>query len=453
MNSLKIKNKKKNDFLHSVLILVGGTAFSQLISILCLPILTRIYSPQAFSEFAFYSASVGIFSVIACLRYDMGLPLLKRKIYTQSILLITIIIALILGVGSEIILLIIVSFNDIDIERKTTFLMIPIGVVSLAIFNSFNYYLISEKKFKTISSSRIIQSIFAMLCQIGFGVIGFLQYGLILGQIISNLAGITYQSKRKNFYINKKIINLWILITKKNLKRLSKFPLYSAPEAFVNTAGIQVPIIIIAMITIDSEAGYLLLAMKIMQAPVSLIGGAVSQVFYSKAIHAKQDGKLNNLVVESLTGLIKAGVFPLVFFGILAPTICMIVFGKEWERTGILISWMTPWFIMQLLSSPISTIMHVMNKQALMLTLTLFGFIVRIGSVVYAFFFIKGHEGEAYAVSGAIFYLICFIFFTKNSGLTIKLYLTIIKKVILFSTLAILIGTLINFGIEKWLLN
>lgn len=66
-------------FLKTVSILAGGTAFSQLLAILVLPILTRLYTPNDFSVLAVYLAILGILTSINCLRIEIAIPLPKKR--------------------------------------------------------------------------------------------------------------------------------------------------------------------------------------------------------------------------------------------------------------------------------------------------------------------------------------------------------------------------------------
>jgi hypothetical protein len=69
-----------------------------------------------------------------------------------------------------------------------------------------------------------------------------------------------------------------------------RFPVYSTWEALANSAAIHVPVILVAAVAAPDEAGYLMLAMYVLQAPMSLIGAAVGQVYLSKApaVHGRR---------------------------------------------------------------------------------------------------------------------------------------------------------------------
>jgi O-antigen/teichoic acid export membrane protein len=72
------KLKPKSEFTRNVLTLMTGTTIAQVIPIAISPILTRLYSPEDFGEFALFIAIASIFGFIANGRYEMALMLPKK---------------------------------------------------------------------------------------------------------------------------------------------------------------------------------------------------------------------------------------------------------------------------------------------------------------------------------------------------------------------------------------
>jgi len=66
---------KENRLVKHVVVLAGGTAFAQLITMLLMPVLTRLYSPEDFNVLAVYVALVSVASVAASLLMN---PLVSR---------------------------------------------------------------------------------------------------------------------------------------------------------------------------------------------------------------------------------------------------------------------------------------------------------------------------------------------------------------------------------------
>jgi len=196
-----------------------------------------------------------------------------------------------------------------------------------------------------------------------------------------------------------------------------RFPKFSTFEAFANNGGIQLPVLLIASVVVGPEVGFLMLATRVMAAPLHLVGHAVSQVYLATAAEQYHNGRLGLHTVDVIGGLCKTGVGPLIFAGITAPHLFPFIFGAEWSKAGIFVAWMTPWFIMQFLVSPVSMTLHVTNQQATALILQIFGLILRMGAVIGSALFLKNHVVETYALSGFLFYFSYLFVVTRIAGI------------------------------------
>lgn len=391
--------------------------------VVALPFLTRLYTPHDFEILAVYAGLLVILSGAACLRFDIAIPLPESNEDAANVLA----IALVAATGTSIVISIpVLLFPDaiagwLRQPGLAGYLwMLPIGVAMAASYSALQFWAMREKAFGAIARTRMSQAVGAIGIQTGLGWLGLAPFGLLLGQMISagagvvGLAGRVVAGDRSVFRS---------ISTSKMLAMFhgyDRFPKFSTLEVLANTAGIQLPIILIAALAAGSEAGYLMLAMRVMQVPMGLIGGAVSQVYLSHASEEFRDGTLGSFTTKVLSGLVRAGVGPLIFAGILAPKVFSLVFGSEWQRAGELVSWMTPWFVMQFLASPISMVMHVVNKQPQMLTLTTIGLVSRLGIVIAFSYLSPALISESYAISGCIFYTVCLLTFCKASGIDFR---------------------------------
>ena len=73
-----VSDKGGSSFAIDVLKLVSGTALAQALSLLVAPILSRLYSPNAFGTAALFASLVSIVGVIVCFRYEQAIMLPKR---------------------------------------------------------------------------------------------------------------------------------------------------------------------------------------------------------------------------------------------------------------------------------------------------------------------------------------------------------------------------------------
>jgi O-antigen/teichoic acid export membrane protein len=269
-------------------------------------------------------------------------------------------------------------------------------------------WFVRQRQFQMVARSRITQSTAAAGVQVTSGALSTGPSGLLFGYAMNTgaaclILGYSLLQDKSNRSAIK--ATTWQSI-KQAFKDYDRFPKYSTWEALSNTASIQLPIILIAAVAAPKEAGYLMMANYVMQAPTALIGAAVGQVYLSQAAEKHRQGKLSEFTNEVLRGLFRTGVAPLLAIGAIAPFTFGLIFGTGWDRAGILVAWMTPWFILQFLTAPISMSLHVTGNQRAAFFLQLFGLVLRLGMVWSASQLIVTKTSETFAISGLVFYAI-----------------------------------------------
>ena len=70
---------KKSEFRKNVLKNVLGTSLSQILLLIAMPILTRIYTPSEFAGLTIFMAIVAIITVISNGKFEIALVLPKQK--------------------------------------------------------------------------------------------------------------------------------------------------------------------------------------------------------------------------------------------------------------------------------------------------------------------------------------------------------------------------------------
>lgn len=396
----------ENRFVRSVSLLVGGTALAQAVMVLVLPLLTRLYSPEDFSVLAVYSAVVMLFTPAACLRLDVAIPMPERDEDGASLLA----LALMLATTTTALLALVVFIAPDEVTKllakpqlRPYLWLLPIGVFLAASFSALQFWCSRRTAFSTVARARITQALAGAATMAGLGWLSYGPVGLLLGQIINGGAGVLALCRRVMSIDRQAFKDCSIAEMRHLFKRYERFPRLSTLEALANSAAIQLPILMIATMVPGAEVGFLALAMRVAQVPMVLVGSAVSQVYVCRAPEEYRAGTLGPFTANVLGGLLKTGVGPLLFFGIVAPDVFSVIFGGPWQRAGVLVGWMTPWFIAQFLASPVSLALHVTDNQRMALLLQIAGLVFRVAFVWLAAATL-GVVSEAYAISGALFY-------------------------------------------------
>ena len=438
-------------FVRSASVLVGGTAIAQFLMLLILPVLTRLYTPEDFSAWAVYVSILGIISAAACLRLEIAIPLPHRDEDAANVLA----LALCSSAGvAGLSALIVALFHDqiITLIAQPTLRhylwLLPLGIWLSSSYAALQFWATRKKRFTIISKTRVAQAFGGASTQVGFGLTGGAPLGLLVGQLVNSGAGLFALARDAVKNDRTAISSISWPNMRRTLTEYKRFPKYSTFESLANSASIQLPIIFIAAMAAGPEAGYLLLASRVLFAPMILIGGAVSQVYISRAPDELRANTLGEFTVKIVGGLVKTGVGPMIFLGILAPVVFPLIFGANWQRAGDLVFWLTPWCVMQFVVLPISMALQVRNQQRTALFLQLAGFIIRVGSIIIAGRLQPGWLVETYALSGLVFYMLYFGVIVSNVKANTLAILQAIKPGVVITLLWIAFALLLRFAVE-----
>ncbi|MEO6959657.1 MAG: oligosaccharide flippase family protein, partial [Burkholderiaceae bacterium] len=159
----------KNQFARSVSVLAGGTAASQLLGLCAAPIVTRLFSPEDFGLLAVYGGLLGLFTVIASLRYELAILLPEDDQEAANIATLSLLIVVAISVLSILMALL----GHVSISRllgvpilSHYFWLLPFGVLLVGIYQVFGFWALRTKNFTAMSGTRLKQSLTSIIIQI-----------------------------------------------------------------------------------------------------------------------------------------------------------------------------------------------------------------------------------------------------------------------------------------------
>lgn len=402
-----VKKFSKDEFLRNISILTGGTVFAQLVMVLALPILTRLYSPQDFELLAVYSALISIATVGACLRFNIAIPLPKQDSDAMALLFLASIAAFIF---SALLGLVVLTFPAeiaglLDQPTLRPYLwMLPVGVLFASLYDAAQFWASRKKRFVLITHTRIVRSLAGASTQIGYGATQASPFGLLFGHML--YSGVGFVSLWRSIWRDDIRVLRNISLTRLKLVARSyrRYPHKSVPEALFNTMSVELPVVLIAASAVGPEAGFLMVALRVIGMPMAFIGSSVGQVYLVEAPEHQRQGLLREFTLKTMSRLFLVGMPPLVIFGSLAPFLFPIVFGSEWDRAGVIVAWLAPAFVLQFVASPVSMVLHVIDDVMLAMWVQLLGMVIRVGSVTLGLLFFPNLVTEIFAISGVLFY-------------------------------------------------
>lgn len=399
-------------FVRNVITLMTGTTFAQALTILVAPLLTRLYNPADFGVFALYTSIVGVLAVIACWRYELAIVLPENDEDAANLLVLSILICF----GMTALTLLMVALFRIPLanllgapELSSWLWLLPLSIIANGLFKALNYWSTRRKQFKRLAIRQITQSTVMSAAQVTAGVIypSIKAGGMIGGAIVGQLAATGKLAWQIGNEEGKQIIAVsqWERM-KPMLTRYKEFPLYSSWAILLNTISIMLPALLLGYFFTPAVVGFFALGHRVLDLPMGVIGSSLAQVFFPQAAENHRQGSLGSITLMMFKRLVTLGMVPITLLTVVAPELFAIVFGNEWVIAGEYVRWLSLWIFFNFISSPISMVYMILEKQKEFLVFNILLVVTRILALV-----IGGLYDDAllsirlFGISGFIMYL------------------------------------------------
>lgn len=356
----------RSGFARGTIVLIGGTGGAQLVAIIASPVLTRLYTPDDFGVLAVYMALVITLGVISSLRYHLGILLPDDEIEAAAVTVLaaSIVVVFALLAGVAILLYSEPIAEALNTPGLTPYLwVVPLGLLFLGAQQVFGTWAIREKAFTAIAGLRLFQSVFAVGIQLAASALGSI--ALLAGQASGQLVGAGY-------FLWIAVCRRWAVFRRVDLRsigraaiRYRRFAIYSSWGSLANKLSVQLPPILFAVMFSPALAGLYALTYRVCALPMSLIGRAVADVFFSRAARSVGTEQLPRLVKRSHSVLAAIAAPPTIVLVFIGPELFTFVFGDLWTEAGHFARWMAPYLFLQFVSSPLSSTFSVLEEQAM----------------------------------------------------------------------------------------
>lgn len=382
---------KNNNFFRNVIVLMSGSIGAQLINIIAIPIITRMYGPEAYGLMGSFVAITAILIPISALTYPIGIVLPKKDSEARGITKVAIYTTIVI---SSIFLLILILFKDLitnlfNIQEISSLLyLIPFIIFSSGFLQIAEQWMIRKKMFSVSAKAVFFQAIVVNSSNIGFGIINPTSTILIIissaKNTITTILMYVFSLKKRLFHPQKYYKNHYDL--KKIARKYRDFPLYRAPMTFLNDFSQSFPILMLASFFGPASVGFYSISRTVLSLPTQLIGKAVGDVFYphiNEAANKKKDIIHINLKVTGILAIL--GIIPFGTIIILGPSLFSMVFGEEWEVGGVYARWIAFWTYFSFINQPSVRLLSVLNAQRFHLLFTIFLLLVRVVSILLGY--------------------------------------------------------------------
>jgi len=364
--------------------LASASALAQLIPMLAAPLLTRWYGAAELGHWALFAALAANLGTVACARFEYAIVLPRRAAEAALVLRLSLLVALGVGILCAVAVGVALCFRErLGPLRPLGGLLgwLPPVVMLGGALQALTLWSNRQRNFGLIAQTRVLQQASTTALQLAAHAGGLM--ALVLSQVLGALLAPAWLWRRGP------ALRLgrwprWAAL-KRLASRYRQFPLINSPHAFVNSLQETLVIAVIAALASPAAAGYYAITVRLVKAPASLVGGAMSELLLGELARGWQQGEdLRPQLRKTIRLLALVALPPAVVLLIWAPRLFGLALGPPWSEAGDYARWMTPYVWAHFIAAPLTVAPMVTGRQRGALVLSVVGNLIYVLAVIVA---------------------------------------------------------------------
>lgn len=363
---------QKNSLLASATMLISGTGIAQLIALLALPVLSRIYTPADFGLFAVYMSLLSLATVVVCFRYELAIVLPKKERSAYQVFRLAILASCVssLVFGSILYLSNTWLTNKYELKDASYILwVLPPSLFITGLMAAVTSWNNRNRSYRLLAVSKLAQSLPQTGTQLLLGFAAWGPLGLIAGEILGKASGFLVQwrggavgstaySRRVSFYQLKKMAAIY-----------RRFPLVSSWSSILNQLGVVAPAIFLAAHFGPEIAGFYAMADRVLAIPMDLVGRSIQSLYIGEAskVLRQSPEKLRSLFITFASRMFLLGLIPVLLVLAFGEWALVELLGAKWQLTGEFAKILCISFLFRFAVSPLSQTLNFIQRQDIQL--------------------------------------------------------------------------------------
>jgi O-antigen/teichoic acid export membrane protein len=379
---MRLQGAVRSPFMRAIAMLSGGQVIAIAIPILAAPILGRLYTPADYGALAQYMAPAAVLGVVACLQFQHAIIAEGSDRTAGAVAWLCIMTAV--GVGAVVALGVAALWSPM-LAGSTAgrwFFLLPITVVGAGVTAAGSFLANRHRRYRWIATMQVANVATTVALSIALGFQSWGADGLLtayfLGQGIQVGGHLWLLALLRDSLRFPSLARLRVLV-----RRHWKFPAFTLPSEFSGQINMQAPIFALSGIGADATLGAFARARQLVSMPITLLSGAVAQVFRREAAELyRTTGSCRALMLRTAGGLLLAGIGPCLLFMVFAPWLFTVYLGSSWREAGEVARMIAPAWLLAMVVSPVSTIFYIANRQKEDFLLSIISSVIIFGSII-----------------------------------------------------------------------
>ena len=339
----------RSKLLRNIVTVVSGTAGAQAITLAFMPVITRIYGPEAYGVLGTFLSVTMMLIPVAALTYPIAIVLPKRDGDARGLVRLALVTALMLAALVALALQLfgerLAAVADISIIQPYL-MLIPFVMFCGAALEICQQWLFRTQRFRITASVAVghsllfnsIRTVAGLLQSSALVLVCTTALQQALHAAMLGLAMLRAKPHTDNHHGDAEQASPGML---ELARQHSDFPKFRAPVMLINAVSQHLPTLVLAAYFGPAAAGFFALCKQALTMPTNLIGKSVADVYYpriSRAIHDREPVAAMLLKATAALGLV--GLVPFTLVAVIGPWLFALVFGEQWHVAGEYARWL-----------------------------------------------------------------------------------------------------------------
>jgi O-antigen/teichoic acid export membrane protein len=343
--------------LKQVSVLALGSGIAQAVGILASPIVTRLFSPEDYAVLTVFLAVVSTFLPFVCGRYEIAIVVAGTDRHARDLVALCIWLAgaVSLCLAIPAVLLgapIARMLNCAGLEQWVPLAAVAIFLGGVAMV--LRCFANRRVEYGTISRYMLFQAVASISLNLCFGFAHWGASGLILANLLATALGVSWLAWKSRGAIVRADL-AWGPHLRSVGAKYRDFPIFNASSTVLDSLALAMPVFFVSRLCSAETVGHYGLLMRVAQAPLMLVSGAVTQVHLKHVSDLVRDRQDLIPYLRRVTLLLVALALPLAaVFCLWSPALFAFAFGERWRPAGEYLAILAPSIAVQFVVSTLS---------------------------------------------------------------------------------------------------
>lgn len=405
------KKLTSSPMLKNIAKISSGTMMGQAISIVTLPIFTRIYGPSVLGIWTSLMSITMVMNSFSDLGLGNAIMIEEEGEKTKRLHAVINTDILLIGLLTSIVYF----FYELYIAENA---IMDAAFFSLILFvliytqqqvNVCYIWLNKKKQYNILMTNPLVNNLSIALIAVPLGLIGFLEYGYYLGLLAGQVITLLHMKR----HLPKFEFSFNIVEHKEIYKKHIRFIKYQMPTYSIAQIKNQLPVFFIRSFFGVEILGYYSVCTRVLQIPITLLANAIGNVYYQTVSEmSRKHEAVGEFTLKSIKRAMYVAAIPITAVLAVGDVVCVLFLGNDYVISGNLVRIIVFMTFFQFLMQSTQGLTIVLQKQQY----AMISAIAQIGGYAVAFTigkFIFNDYYVACALMTILFVVIQIVYFRK----------------------------------------